>query len=335
MSTRLFGPMGVPKDKGKEDGIEPQSDIIIDETTEIITGVVITDVSDEVKDKEQADKQDEVNEHDEYDDNLPPQPQPPVADIIMNGYDVARNSNNAALSPFSGAVDFTIINNSTFDATSNLIDIDQDGAQWTYLINSTPTSYTSRDDFETNFVSVTSSDSAYSNFSINPSKNYFRALSDLATDDYMSWGEWGVDVSFDYFTSPSSRDIDGFWIAGEATDAAIVAAMTGTVNYAGIYQLIVEDGFKLNGTATMQIDFSSTSSQVALNILDYDGSGSFNESFTMDITGNTMSGNQNGQTGRANGTFYGPTADSVGGSFLIQGQSGNVDATGVYQVKQQ
>ncbi|MEA2091770.1 MAG: transferrin-binding protein-like solute binding protein, partial [Campylobacterota bacterium] len=211
-------------------------------------------------------------------------------------------------------------------------------AEWKFTISDTPLSYTSREQFETTFSSVTVSGGDFSNARIaagTQANSFIATGDDLEGDDYMSWGTWSISLLYDddyNQAKDQTRDVYGFWVAGEPTDAAIVDALVGSaVSYDGKYRAIdfLNNNTVVNGTADMMVDFGADTA--TLNI-DYDSG----RTFDMDIavSGNSMTGWQSGgEYGVADGTFYGPNGDSIGGNFkTTYGAGSGVEIKGVYQV---
>lgn len=126
------------------------------------------------------------------------------------------------------------------------------------------------------------------------------------------------------------------WVAGEPTEASVVAALSGTLNYEGKYQAydIYSDFNVQEGTATLEVDF--TADQANLTIFANAASGGTivndYEYNAMSVSGNSLSGDiSNASSGSANGTFYGSDGKSVGGNFQISDGS-MAEVKGVYQV---
>ena len=346
MSARLFGSMVPPKGKAKEDGAEPKDDMIIDETTEVVAGIVITDVTQEVQAKEQADKQDEINEHDDNPQSPAPAPAP-VVDIIMNGFNIV-NDRYTGMSTALVALKFTE-DGSIFDTVNSFLEATAVGNSsgngeeddWKFTISATPDNFTSREDFSTNFSSVQMvpiGSSSSTNESLSPDSTFIATPDDLANGDYMSWGSWSADVTFTSNQSGTSmsdsHNFIGFWVSGEETDVAIVNAQTGTSVYNGIYRAIdfTNSNNTINGSATMNVDFGSDTATLNIATLNYD--------FTnISISGNSLNGNTvldsggTSRTGTVDGTFYGSNADGIGGNFQIEDFPNSVHVKGVYEVK--
>ena len=160
----------------------------------------------------------------------------------------------------------------------------------------------------------------------NPSENYFRSMENAVDSDYISWGEWAIRYETDGTQIPI--DEEGLWVAGDPTDADVIAGMTGSFNYSGAYKAYDfgnNNGALINGNASLFVDFGND--EVDLHI-DYVGDNSFS---AMPISGNSFSGPEDGGAGSASGTFYGPNAEVAGGEFIIDDGYG-VQAKGVYQV---
>ena len=224
---------------------------------------------------------------------------------------------------------------------SYVVDTKSSNEHWTYTLQETPINYTSKSDFSTAFVSATSDYTStlnsYSNYQIDPAKNYFKTVTDLSSDDYMSWGEWGATVNYTittgsgvlYNTYAASRSIDGLWIGGELTPYSVIAGYNQTFSYSGEYRAYDATTNLISGMANMSVDFGVD--QATLTINSSASPGTIWRTYDMTYTGtNHLVGSSVGG-GSADGNFYGPTGNNIGGNFIIKSGT-TTDAKGVYEV---
>ncbi len=229
---------------------------------------------------------------------------------------------------------------SYFDSSNSwlenvIIDSSHESSKWRFTIADTPVRYSTKEDFETTFSSVEVMSGSDTSPTIMQS-SFIATNDDLAHDDYMSWGKWNAKVSNDNMNygkkTDDTQELGGLWVAGEPTNEDLVSSLVGVADYSGIYRA-KHEGNIVNGSANMNIDFGKTENQVSLNI---DKSSSIPKTnYIMSIAGNSMSGSDtNNIKSQADGTFYGPNADAVGGNFNIYNKSDKYYPTkGVYQVK--
>ncbi len=199
-------------------------------------------------------------------------------------------------------------------------------------IASTPESYTSKEEFSTYFSGVEAEDGVVSNITM--SNAVLSATGDdLADGDYMSWGVWSADISFnDANHEKQTYNVDdALWIAGEQTSVSAVQALNGVSNYSGIYRAIEHNSnYIVDGIASVQVDFGADTAN--LNI-DYQGGRDFamGISYDDDSVGLAAAVSSPNDPSIANGDFYGPNAESIGGVFSTT-VSGSSELSGVYQV---
>jgi len=159
------------------------------------------------------------------------------------------------------------------------------------------------------------------------SSTFMATGDDLAVDDYMSWGLWNAELTYENEDGAQSHSVSGFWQAGEVTPVSIVDAITSnSVDYNGIYRavdLLSQD--IVNGEASMNVNFGADTATLDLA---YDNG----RTFDMTISGNTLSGGMQVNEGEAYGTFYGPDASSIGGNFSTRTANDAKELKGVYQV---
>jgi len=261
--------------------------------------------------------------------------------MIGHSIDTDANTLNKSLANLRFTTD-----GSSFDSANSWIEVkNKNNDDWQFFVASTPTVFTSKDEFQTTFSSLKltpGSGSSSSNAKLTSSN--FNATVDLKNDDYMSWGSWNVDVSFQAGVSvPSEQSLSmqGLWVTGEATNADVVAALTGSnVFYSGKFNALDFTGstpLSVTGNASIVVDFGTNrNAALTINYENGDGTGvtTFNN---MPISGNTISGSQSSGPGSANGTFYGPNGNSIGGNFSSNTQSSisSVGIKGVYEVTRQ
>ena len=269
--------------------------------------------------------------------------------ILMSG--LSRDNDNFSGQKPAVSLSFSP-DGATFDTTNSWLEVldksnssgNGESDNWKLFLASTPTSFTSRDNFSVNFSSVTLTP-LLSSTSTNAvlSSGILTATTDLSSGDYMSWGQWNANVSFASVQSGSlttaSHHFKGLWVTGEPTDAAVVAALSGNLSYVGKYQVFGTNNSVFSveeGTANLQVNF--TADQATLTISANTGNaggtlvGSNYQFSNMAINGNTVSGGTiSAGSGYANGTFYGANGKSVGGNFNIRDGS-TIDVQGVYQV---
>jgi len=306
-----YGKVGLLKGKALKDGLE------LDNTKEYPSGIVIKDISDKIQDAAQTATSSSI-----------------VSMLGWSGdkYSEALISSKVSL---NFAEDGSLFNSATsWVEVLNKSNPSGELDNWSFYLSPTASSYVSKDEFTTTFSSVylapiassTSSNAQLlsSSFSTHP---------DLASGDYMLWGEWSASVSYDYesndpYTGPSTynttEDFSGLWITGEVTEASVIAAKTGSSFYQGDYRTIDSNGNtqRVSGGASLNVDFGADTASLDIGSYNYD----------MQISGNSLSGsitNAN-MTGSANGTFYGPSGNSAGGNFQVG--DGSTKLKGIYQV---
>ena len=155
---------------------------------------------------------------------------------------------------------------------------------------------------------------------------------------YATWGYW--EVAYSEGTSQYHNHVPGaMWVAGQptsATDLAALASNSVVGTYAGqvmasrIDTSATMQVAEVGGSVNMNVTFSGLGSRDAITgNMALDG-----RSFTVNAMGTADSPNFNGNlgdgtfSGMINGTFYGPSAQSVGGNF--QTNSGTVTYQGIY-----
>ena len=354
MDVKSFGEKKPLKGTGADRGREP------DNTVERFETVIIKDITEKAQDAVQTEDDETAHEdhHSEYNSIYEPYV-PPVtvvtpANIAMSG----SATNHKSFTNMGSVVSLNFASDgSSFDSTQSYVqalDISNlsgngETDNWQFTLASIPTSFTAKDNFSTSFSSVTLTPVSGST-SVNAvlGTNSLQTTTDLVADDYMSWGSWNAQVSFESTQSGTlssdSHDFSGLWVAGEATSASVVSALTGTSIYTGEYRAITYNQsvpVTESGTASLSIDFGLP--QVATLTIsgNANSGGNIGADYKyedMAISGNTISGGTLTSTsvstsisGSANGTFYGTEGKSVGGNFSIN-DGGTASVEGVYQV---
>ena len=214
---------------------------------------------------------------------------------------------------------------------------------------SNQTSYYLNDDvfgamLKNNTGSVTQSSTSYNYISnsgwlLSRGDKYDAASSTFIADnsDYSSWGYWTGDFK-DSSSNVKNVDIRSTWVAGVETNAASIddlISKAGSSNpvYKGHVLGFVSDGtniynIKLDSTNKVNVTFnlSSGGSTATVNNFEFTdsatnfhklvgtGTTSVNQVQIKNIT-NSGFDIKNGLTLSGKGTFYGPNAESIGGSF--------------------
>jgi hypothetical protein len=186
------------------------------------------------------------------------------------------------------------------------------------------------------------------------------------SDDYSSWGYWQADHNTSASTSKSEI---GWWVAGAVTPTGVIDALisahttytyNGHVMGAAIYNGTNIELIKMNAANKAQISINFGSANPVSGSFQFqtgasdatlkNWSSTFSGAGTGSITNTNYSGNGNfatnssfGYNGAATGTgngsavtatslngqYYGPAANSVGGSFAIT--AGSHSAQGVFK----
>ena len=334
MSTKLFGKMHLVKGKTTKDSTYFGNGVIIDGTTQRDTHLETT-LDEVVKSKEQSDTEDIIT-------------QKSTQQITMNGLDVIHDRYNNLISQVS--LKF-LADGSHFDQELSYIDANDvsnlsgngETDDWSFTLAETPQSFTSEEDFSTNFTSVLlipHDGSSSTDATLEPGSRFIATADDLEDGDYMSWGTWSADVSFTSTQSgipiSDQHHFNGLWIAGDTTDPAVVEALTTTRGYEGIYRAFeIENNTKYEGTAQMLVDFGADTANLTIQNLN----GHDYHYENMSLYGNTFAGEITNAAGAdakgySVGEFYGPNAQEAGGNFQVYDQDNGIDAKGVYELKE-
>ncbi|KHG33734.1 MAG: hypothetical protein OA34_07805 [Sulfurospirillum sp. MES] len=144
-------------------------------------------------------------------------------------------------------------------------------------------------------------------------------MSENDSYNYLSWGTWSTELSASHKTV-----VDGSrWIAGKLTPTTSMPS-SGTATYNGTVQgMSYESGAlkTLNGTHTMNANFASGTITGTMNV-NYASSGASYATTNLNavsISGNGFAGGLNGtdNTGSIKGSFYGPAANEIGGTWAL------------------
>ncbi|MDY0264456.1 MAG: transferrin-binding protein-like solute binding protein [Sulfurospirillum cavolei] len=144
-------------------------------------------------------------------------------------------------------------------------------------------------------------------------------MSENDSYNYLSWGTWSTELS-----ASNKTVVDGSrWIAGKLTPTTSMPS-SGTATYNGTVQgMSYESGAlkTLNGTHTMNANFASGTITGTMNV-NYASSGASYATTNLNavsISGNGFAGGLNGtdNTGSIKGSFYGPAANEIGGTWAL------------------
>lgn len=335
MRENSFGAEEPLEGEASKDGTYYGNGVVIDDVTDDVSQATNLGVDDSRQDSSQA-----------VVVTSTPKPTPEPTYISMTGFEASGNKYTTG----SAGVSLKFVDDgSSFDQTNSWLEVKNhanssgngENDDWKFTLAKTPTSFTSRDNFETTFSAVTLTpigSSTSTNAQLTASS--FKATTDLSSSDLMSWGTWSATVTFKSTQSGSSmsdnHEYKGLWQSGEPTEASVVNAMSGSATYSGkyqVYQVNASNFTTETGNASLSVNFgtdkatltissnSLLASEYNFNNMTLSGNG---------ISGGTASGNNiNTTDSYANGTFYGANANSAGGNFQItNGQS----YQGVYQV---
>jgi len=250
--------------------------------------------------------------------------------MSLSGFSV-DNSQNFSIDSMNSLVNLSFLPQSnTFDTTNSWLEVSNrenwslsgEFDDWKFIIGNDAT-------FSSVELSAKSGSTSSDAILVNSS---FITLTDLDSDDYMSWGEWDATIDYkveqDFNLINVRETFEGLWVAGEPTDASVISSLNTQVNYEGEYRMFdttVGISNTVSGVAQMSVDFANAEAILFLQDIDY----IFNPAT---ITANTLQ--LSGTTESLNGTFYGPNAESIGGNFAIQDPQNLITAKGVYQVTQ-
>ncbi len=144
-------------------------------------------------------------------------------------------------------------------------------------------------------------------------------MSENDSYNYLSWGTWSTELS-----ASNKTVVDGSrWIAGTLTPTTSMPS-SGTATYNGTVQgMSYESGAlkTLNGTHTMNANFASGTITGTMNV-NYASIGASYATTNLNavsISGNGFAGGLNGtdNTGSIKGSFYGPAANEIGGTWAL------------------
>ena len=136
--------------------------------------------------------------------------------------------------------------------------------------------------------------------------------------------------------------VDFFLVFGSATPAASMP-ITGSASYSGLvfgrgsYPSLTAGDVSIGGTGSMTVDFGAASVNSTLNLTATPVSGGSSQSMgSFAFTGSIYSGSSSFSAGNGSGgmtgSFYGPSANEVGASFLLQPTSATASTTGPFNI---
>lgn len=248
-----------------------------------------------------------------------------IPDATFTSWSTVQPNTTVTMNAISREVDEVGLRD--LSTTSSLTFTNDSNYNWTALSIQTPTSTVS--------FSTSNGDTIESNLggALGVAYNSAQTKTALATDpeffgwDYQSFGVW-ADAS-----NPSTASIGvisaGAATAGSAIPTSGLATYTGMAG--GIYVDASDNVFltyaDLNVGAnfvTRQLNFSTTGTanldnNASMSSLNMSGTLSYNAG-TNAFSGVVTS--TNSMTGTANGRFYGPAAQEIGGVFFVEGSAG-------------
>jgi len=182
-------------------------------------------------------------------------------------------------------------------------------------------------------------------------------VTQVGSNSYMEWGYWTMTTPVDTGADTHYVDNPAWYIFGEVTTDTIVSGLQGNVSYSGsaygTYYNTLSGGVRLDGSFSCQVDFTSGSvSSFAVSVTDtsdtygvgISGAGGSISGGQFSVTGGTwsiwdynreLSDTATGSNQSAHGTFYGPSAERVGGTWGLRGDSTGVTAVGVFEGSKQ
>ena len=157
---------------------------------------------------------------------------------------------------------------------------------------------------------------------------YYNYVQSQAQFSYSNWGEW-------YLVDHATGDIwQGHWVAGELTPAAQIPN-SGSVLYSGGMIGYTQDGSVLEGAMNWTVNFSTRSVGGSFDNITKSGSpwvasaavnggwSDGNNLISASLTGSNI------VSGIAKGSFFGPNAEELGGSWRIDHTNGD-KGTGIF-----
>jgi len=165
----------------------------------------------------------------------------------------------------------------------------------------------------------------------------------METDPYLSWGVW-IEASDDPTNFQASDILDG-WTAGDVTatsrvDEYIADTSGATYTYNGSVNGVIDTGSAqelANGSVNLTFDFHNSDITGGIDMasqnhavdLTVDAATITGDGFSIDAFSGTL-GDTGVASGSADGSFYGPNADAIGGTFAVDGADGITSAYGVF-----
>ena len=277
----------------------------------------------------------EPGEPDEPGTPLPPPPSIPSDPVVTILYD-EDGRHVTALDSINNdsSVDFEIYNDSQGDLkVSANLNINNSQINADLSVDSTPAYYNSKDDFAVAFTNVMIGSASATNILFDSELNEFTSKSDISADDDMSWGEWAVAVTFNDTNGDNiSINDNGLWVSGKPTNSNLIGSYSlSYAAYSGEYRAYVNGVSGIvSGDATMAVNFAQDTANLNINNLPNHGSITYNMLIEDNNVVSYISNSTNSQSS-ANGTFYGDSGNSIGGTFT-EHSSGVKVVDGVYQV---
>jgi hypothetical protein len=180
-------------------------------------------------------------------------------------------------------------------------------------------SFTSKEEFLINFSGVVKANPIYEGEEFIIHSGQVEATGDdLANDDYMSWGTWNIDATY---KSPEGREysdqLNGLWVAGDETPVAVMDEFYTNgeaYRYSGRYKAIEkgQDANNIAGNCLVDVDFGAKTAILTVQDLDQ------NHEIPMTLENNNLLDADESSREIANGKFYGPNAENIGGNFYIK-----------------
>lgn len=165
--------------------------------------------------------------------------------------------------------------------------------------------------------------------------SYLIAIPMETQDDYVSWGYWGKSTLHN--TNQITTDTSPFstWVAGVKTDTSYINNLVSVANQTFAYNGSVIGSTNESGqlgyittsgnSAAFSFNFATSTYSSAIAFTSSKGN-VWSSSATLALNGNafnatnvntTVNGSNTSTTGAIQGSFYGPTAQAVAGSFAL------------------
>ncbi len=179
---------------------------------------------------------------------------------------------------------------------------------------------------------------------------YPLTVTEVGSNAYMEWGYWTMTTPVPTGADTHYVNNPAWYIFGQITPNDVISGLSGVLSYSGSAHgtfFSTAGGIRLDGSFNCQVDFGAgtvadfdlnvadSSNQYQVSILNASGAisnGQFslnNNTGTWTISSPAVPGDS--ANGSANGTFYGPVADHVGGAWGVEGTAYGERAAGVFQ----